>query len=305
MKTNIFARLKKDLKKNRSKYILVIPVLLYYILFCYKPMYGVIIAFFDYRPARGIFGSDFVGLENFVNFFTGRYFVRTLRNTLLLSLGNLIFCFPSAIILALLLNEVKNMRFKKVTQTLTYLPHFISSVVICGMIIQFVQSDGLINDVIAFFGGERIPLLQHPEYFRSIYIISDIWQQIGWSSIIYLAALAAVDTQLYEAAKIDGAGKWKQMLHVTLPGILPTIMIQLILKIGGLMSVGYEKVLNLYNPSIYETADIISTYTYRVGIGQQDWSYSTAIGLFNSVVNCFLIVLANKISKRVTENSLW
>lgn len=305
MKTNIFARLKKDLKKNRSKYILVIPVLLYYILFCYKPMYGVIIAFFDYRPARGIFGSDFVGLENFVNFFTGRYFFRTLRNTLLLSLGNLIFCFPSAIILALMLNEVKNMRFKKVTQTLTYLPHFISSVVICGMILQFVQSDGLINDIIAFFGGERIPLLQHPEYFRSIYIISDIWQQIGWSSIIYLAALAAVDPQLYEAARIDGAGKWKQMLHVTIPGILPTIMIQLILKIGGLMSVGYEKVLNLYNPSIYETADIISTYTYRVGIGQQDWSYSTAIGLFNSVVNCFLIVLANKISKRVTENSLW
>lgn len=305
MKTNIFARLKKDLKKNRSKYILVIPVLLYYILFCYKPMYGVIIAFFDYRPARGIFGSDFVGLENFVNFFTGRYFIRTLRNTLLLSLGNLIFCFPSAIILALMLNEVKNMRFKKVTQTLTYLPHFISSVVICGMILQFVQSDGLINDVIAFFGGERIPLLQHPEYFRAIYIISDIWQQIGWSSIIYLAALAAVDPQLYEAARIDGAGKWKQMLYVTIPGILPTIMIQLILKIGGLMSVGYEKVLNLYNPSIYETADIISTYTYRVGIGQQDWSYSTAIGLFNSVVNCFLIVLANKISKRVTENSLW
>lgn len=305
MKTNIFTRLKKDLKKNRSKYVLVIPVLLFYILFCYKPMYGVIIAFFDYRPARGIFGSDFVGLENFINFLTGRYFFRTLRNTLLLSLGNLIFCFPAAIILALMLNEVKNMRFKKLTQTITYLPHFISSVVICGMILQFVQSDGLINDFIAFLGGKRIPMLQHPEYFRPIYIISDIWQQIGWSSIIYLAALAAVDQQLYEAAKIDGAGKWKQMIHVTIPGILPTIMIQLILKIGGLMSVGYEKVLNLYNPSIYETADIISTYTYRVGIGQQDWSYSTAIGLFNSVVNCILIVLANKISKRVTENSLW
>lgn len=305
MKQSYLVRLGKDLKKNKITYLLAIPLVLFYFLFCYKPMYGVLIAFFDYRPAKELFDCEFVGLENFVRFFSGRYFWRTLRNTLLLSVGNLLFAFPASIVLALLLNEVKNMKFKRLTQTVTYLPHFISTIVICGMITQFVLSDGLINDIIAFFGGERTPLLQHEEYFRPIYILSDIWQQIGWGSIIYLAALSGVDEQLYEAARIDGAGKWKQLLHVTIPGILPTVMIQLILKIGNLMSLGYEKVLNLYNPSIYEVADIISTYTYRVGIGNSDFSYATAIGLFNSVANCILLFSANKLSKKFTDSSLW
>jgi len=304
-KQSYAARLGKDLRKNKVTYLWAIPLVLFYFFFHYKPMYGVLIAFFDFRPAKGLLASEFVGLENFIRFFTGRYFWRTLRNTLMLSVGNLLFAFPASIILALLLNEVKNMKFKRLTQTITYLPHFISTIVICGMIRQFVLSDGLINDLLASLGMDRISMLQREDYFRPIYIISDIWQGIGWGSIIYLAALSGVDEQLYEAAKIDGAGKWRQTIHVTIPGILPTIMIQLILKIGSLMSLGYEKVLNLYNPTVYEVADIISTYTYRVGIGDSDFSYGTAIGLFNSVANCILLFTANKLSKKFTESSLW
>lgn len=268
-------------------------------------MYGALMAFFDYRPAKKLFECKFVGLENFIRFFESPYFVRVVKNTLAISIGSLIIGFPTPIVLALMLNEVRNMKFKKITQTLTYLPHFISTVVVCGMILQFSLSDGLFNNIIAFFGGERQAMLQNPALYRPIYIFSGIWQGVGWGSILYLAALSGVDTQLYEAAMIDGAGKWRQLIHVTLPGIMPTIIIQLILNIGSLMSVGYEKTLNLYNESIYETSDIISTYTYRMGIGGQDWSYSAAVGLFNSVINCILLVIANKMSKKLTESSLW
>ena len=268
-------------------------------------MYGAIIAFMDYTPARGIAGSEWVGLENFIRFFKSPYCTRVIKNTLLLSVYDLIFGFPAPIILALLLNEVKSTVFKRFTQTITYLPHFISLVVICGMITDFSLSNGIFNDIIVFFGGERSALLSQPENYRPIYILSGIWQNIGWGSILYLAALAGVDQQLYEAASIDGAGKWKQLIHVTLPGIVPTIVIQLILKIGSLMSIGYEKTLLLYNDATLETADIISTYVYRSGLQQQDWSYSTAIGLFNSVINCILLFSANYISKKTTENSLW
>ena len=227
------------------------------------------------------------------------------ENTFLLSFYNLLFGFPAPIILALLLNEVKNVKFKKFTQTVTYLPHFLSLVVICGMVTDFSLINGLFNSVIEFFGGTRTPLLQNPNYYRSIYVLSGIWKEVGWGSIIYLAALSGIDIQLYEAAKIDGAGKWKQMIHVTLPGITPQIVILLIMKIGNLMSMGYEKTILLYNPSIYETADIISSYVYRSGLMNQEWGYSTAIGLFNSLVNCTLVVAANYISRKTTENSLW
>lgn len=298
-------RLKRDFQKNRALYFMIIPVILFYVLFHYKTMYGAIIAFYNYRPARGLEGSKWVGLDHFVYFFKSPFFGRTLKNTLAISLLNLLFAFPTPIILALLLNEVRNKYFKKVVQTVTYLPHFISSVIICGMLTSFCLSTGLFNDIIEFFGGERIPLLQGTEYYRTIYIASDIWQTIGWSSIIYLAALSGVDKNLYEAAQLDGASKWKQTWHITLPGILPTIMIQLILKIGTLMSVGYEKTLLIYNPTNYAVADIISTYTYRMGLELGDWSYATAIGLFNSVVNCILLVMSNKLSKKYTENSLW
>ena len=226
-------------------------------------------------------------------------------NTLKLSLYDIIFGFLAPIILALLLNEVHNKFFKNVTQTITYLPHFISMIVVCGMLTDFSLSTGLFNDIIVFFGGERSPLLQNPNLYRTIYIASNIWQQVGWGTIIYLSALSGVDSQLYEAAEIDGANKWKQMLNVTLPGIAPTIIIMLILKIGKLMSMGYEKTILLYNPATYETADIISSYVYRIGLIDQDWSYSTAIGLFNSVINLFFLLAANKLSRKFSETSLW
>lgn len=299
------ARVRKDFQRNKALYLLVLPVLIFYALFMYKPMYGVIIAFMDYRPAKGISGSDWVGLENFTRFFSSVYFGRLLRNTLLLSIYSIVWGFPAPIILALLLNEVRNSRFKKISQTITYLPHFISLVVVCGMIKDFCLTTGLFNNISTFFGGSAEPLLQNPAYYRTIYTATSIWQEIGWGSIIYLSALSGVDSQLYEAASIDGAGRWKQMIHVTLPGIMPTIIIMLILRMGSLMSMGYEKTILLYNAATYETADIISSYTYRLGLLEQDWSYSTAIGLFNSVINCVLLVVTNMISKRTTESSLW
>ena len=298
-------RVKKDFKRNRALYLLVLPVLVFYIVFHYKPMYGAIIAFKDYSPGIGIAESPWVGFANFIRFFNGPYFTRLIRNTLLLSMYSLLFGFPAPIILALLLNEVRNKKFKSVTQTITYLPHFISMIVVTGMISNFCLSNGLFNDIIVLFGGERSPLLQNPNLYRTIYVVSSIWQEVGWGSIIYLSALSGVDAQLYEAASIDGAGKWKQMLNVTLPGISPTIITMLILKMGSLMSLGYEKTILLYNASTYETADIISSYTYRVGLLDQDWSYSTAIGLFNSVINCILLVLSNRLSKKLSDTSLW
>jgi len=302
---NFKKKLRADWVRNRSLYVLVLPVIVFYILFNYKPIYGAIIAFQDYVPRLGISGSEWVGLENFKRFFSDIYFGRLMKNTLLLSVYDILFGFPAPIILALLLNEIHNKFFKNVTQTITYLPHFISMIVVCGMLTDFSLSTGLFNDIIEFFGGERHPLLQDPKLYRTIYIASGIWQQVGWGTIIYLSALAGVDSQLYEAAEIDGATKWKQTLHVTLPGIAPTIITMFILKIGKLMSMGYEKTILLYNPSTFETADIISSYVYRIGLLEQDWSYSTAIGLFNSVINFVLLILANKLSKKFSETSLW
>ena len=259
----------------------------------------------DYAPAKGIWGSKWVGFKHFERFFTGPYFGRLLRNTLLLSLYSILFCFTTPIILALLLNEVHCKKYKSVAQTLSYLPHFVSMVVTAGIIKEFCMSDGLLNDIIVLLGGSRSALLQRPELYRTIYIVSDIWQEVGWGSIIYLAALAGIDQQLYEAAEIDGAGKWQQTLNVTIPGITPTIITMFILRVGNLMSMGYEKTILLYSSATYETADIISSYIYRVGLQEQSWSYSTAIGLLNSVINCILLVVTNKISKRVAATSLW
>ncbi len=301
----LLERIKRDIRKNYSLYLLVLPVLLFYILFSYKPMYGAIIAFKNYAPARGIWDSPWVGFDHFIRFFNSIYFFRLMKNTLLLSVYSLIFGFPAPVILALLLNEVRNKSFKRLTQTITYLPHFISLIVITGMIVNFSMTSGLFNDVIVFLGGRRSPLLQNPDLYRTIYIASGIWQEVGWGSIIYLAALSGVDSQLYEAAMIDGAGKFKQLIYVTLPSIMPTIVIMFILKMGSLMSIGYEKTILLYNPSTYEKSDIISSYVYRIGLIEQNWSYSTAIGLLNSVINLFLLILTNKISKRLSETSLW
>jgi len=278
MKNTIFSKIKKDLKLNKSLYILVLPVLIFYIIFHYKPMYGAVIAFMDYNPRLGIKGSEWVGFAQFIRFFNSPYFVRILRNTVLLSVYGIIFGFPAPIILALLLNELKQKKFKKTVQTATYLTHFISLVVVTGIIKEFTQSTSLA-----------------PEN----------WQEIGWGSIIYLAALSGIDEQLYEAASIDGANRWDKLLHVTLPGISTTIIIMLILRLGQILGSSYEKTILLYNEATYETADVIASYIYRVGILERNWSYSTAIGLFNSGINFIFLLVANKLSKKVSETSLW
>lgn len=305
MKNGFGQRVKKDFIRNWTLYLLVLPVILYYIMFHYKTMYGTIIAFQDYIPRKGIAGSEWVGLENFIRFFQNPYFFRLIKNTLLISFYGLVFGFPAPIILALLLNEVHHKRYKKTIQTITYLPHFISLVVVTGMIKDFTQSTGIINDMVVMFGGTRSALLQNPNLYRTIYIVSDIWQGIGWGSIIYLSALSGVDQQLYEAASIDGAGRFKQMFHITLPCISSTIIIMLIMRMGQLLGTGYEKTILMYNEAVYETADVIASYIYRTGILERNWSYSTAIGLFNSAINLMMIIAANKISKKISETSLW
>jgi len=296
---------RQDLKRNKYIYLIVLPVVVYYLVFQYFPMYGALIAFKDFRPALGVWGSPWVGFKHFENFFGSYYFARLLKNTLALSIYSLIFGFPAPIILALLLNELRVIWYKRIIQTITYIPHFISLVIICGIIVNFVKMDGVISVLVKQLGGYDGNLLIDPKYFRTIYVSSGVWQQIGWSSIIYLATLSGINYELYEAARIDGAGRWKQTWYITLPCLLPTITILLILQIGNLMNVGFEKVMLLYNPSIYDTADVISTYVYRQGILSAQYSFSSAVGLFNSVINCALVILANQFSKRLTENSLW
>jgi len=299
------SRIHKDWLKNYSLYLLVSPVLIYYIVFHYVPIYGATIAFKDFMPTKGIWGSPWVGFEHFREFFGGYYFWRILKNTLVISLTSLVFGFPAPILLALLINEVKNRLFSRFVQTVTYMPHFISLVVACGLVIDFTRDTGIINTVIAFFGGEKVTMLNNPNYFVPIYVSSEIWQEIGWGSIIYLAAMGSIDPQQYEAATIDGAGRWKQTLHVTIPGIASTIIILLILKIGGILSVGYEKIILLYNPAIYESADVISSYVYRKGLQEFAWSFSSAVGLFNSTINFMLLIGANWISKKINQSGLW
>jgi len=301
----IRSRIVKDFAANKYVYLILLPVLLHYFIFHYGPMYGAVIAFKDYTPARGILGSPWVGLKHFRDFVNGIYFWRIFRNTILINVYSIIFQFPAPIIFALLLNEIKNSKFRRVIQTVTYIPHFISVMVICGIIVDFTSRYGIINDIVEFLGGERSNLLMRPELFRTIYITSNIWQGLGWGSIIYLAALSNIDVQLYEAAVIDGANRWKQMLHVTLPGIVPTIIIMFILRMGSIMNVSFEKIFLLYNPLTYETADVISTFVYRKGLLEFSYSYSSAVGLFNSVINFAFIVISNHFIRKVNETSLW
>lgn len=295
----------KLIVKHKNIYIMLVPIILFYIVFCYVPMFGNIIAFQDYKITRGILKSDFVGLKHFLNFLNDVYFWRLLKNTLRINIYGLIFGFPAPIIFALMLNEVRSKKFKKTVQTITYMPHFISTVIICSMVTSFVSSDGIINSIIVAFGGEAVEFLTHPKYFVGVFTVSDIWQEMGWNSIIYISALTSIDQQLYEAASIDGASRWKQTIHITIPGILPTISILLIMTIGKMLSVGFEKVMLLYNPAIYETADIISTYVYRQGVLNANYSYSAAVGLFNSIINLILLVFANEVSKRTNGNGLF
>ncbi|MBR4060937.1 MAG: sugar ABC transporter permease [Lachnospiraceae bacterium] len=305
-KENFFVRLQKDIVRNKWKYILILPVVVYFLVFHYKSMYGLVIAFQKFRPARGIAGSEWVGLYHFERLFSDVYFPRSLRNTLLISVLTLIFSFPIPIIFALILNECRVSWFKRIIQTVTYMPHFISLVVICGLVSTFCSSEGLVNQILEFVGIEsKESLLTKPELFYAIYILSGIWQNFGWDSIIYLATLSGIDVEQYEAAKIDGAGRLQQMRYITLPGLIPTASMLLVLKIGGLLSVGYEKILLLYNDLTLEVADVLSTYNYRKGLVDGEYSYSTALGLFNSVVNIILIVMANKLSKKAGQSGIF
>ncbi|MDD6033622.1 MAG: ABC transporter permease subunit [Oscillospiraceae bacterium] len=304
-KQSLWARLVRNYKKHKSLYWIACPVVLYYLVFKYIPMFGVVIAFQDYRPGKGFLGSNFVGFKHFIDFLTTPTASRTIINTLRISVCSLLIEFPAPIILALLLNEIRVGPFKKVVQTLSYMPHFISTVVVCGIIMDFTLSTGVINDIAAMLGFERQAMLGNVNLWVPIYIISNLWQGIGWGSILYLATLSGTDPNLYEAAVIDGAGRWKQMLHVTLPTLVPIIVLQLIMRIGSMMSVGYEKTILLYSPLIYEKADIISSFVYRRGLQEMSFSFGAAVGLFNSVINLILLVSANWFSRKISGESMW
>ena len=298
-------RLLREIRGSGALYLMALPVILYYILFRYLPMGGIVIAFQKFNLAKGIAGSKWIGFDNFITFFNSFYFTRLLRNTFLISFYDLLFNFPAPIIFALLLNEVRNQWFKKSVQTISYMPYFISVVVMCGIIIDFMQAGGIISNMLEPLIGSRENLLGNPAYFRTIYVSTNIWQGLGYGSIVYCAALSAVDQELYEAAVIDGAGRWKQTLHITLPSIIPTIVVLLILRMGSILNIGYEKVMLLYNPATYSTGDVISTFVYRKGFIDYDYGNSTAVGLFNSLINCMLLLATNWISRKAGETSLF
>ena len=306
---------KEYIVKNWFFYLILIPVMAYYIIFKYVPMYGIIIAFKRYRPNLGVWRSPWAknnGFEHFIDYFGSIFFMRTFGNTLKISVLSLVFGFPAPIILALMLNEVKTTSIKRTVQTISYLPHFISIVIIAGMVHDFLNFDGMLTTIMnVLFGAEKKVWLNDVRAYRSIYVISGIWQTVGWGAIIYLASLSNIDTQLYDAAEIDGCGILRKMWHVTIPGIIPTIMILLILRIGAMLNVGHEKTLLLYNPNTFEVSDVIMTYVYRkaFGIGQTsssgNFAFSATVNLVNSVVNLILLTSANFLSRRYSETSLW
>lgn len=294
------------MKEYWQLYTLILPAVIAVFIFSYIPMYGAQIAFRDYKFNLGYLESEWVGLKHFIRFFTGDNFTVLLKNTLGISIYQLIAGFPIPIILALMLNEVNSSKFKKTVQMLTYAPHFISTVAICGLIVLFLQRDtGLINLIIKFFGGEGKDFLTDSKSFKTIFVLSGIWQTMGWSSIIYIAALSGVDTQVIEAARVDGANRLQKIWHIDLTSIKPTILILLILQVGTLMNVGYEKILLLQNALNMSSSDVISTYVYRVGVQGAQYSYTTAIGLFNSAVNIVLLLTVNQITKKLGQSSLF
>ncbi len=293
-------------KRDQYLLLLVAIPILYFVIFHYLPLYGVQIAFKRYSPGKGIWGSPWVGLQWFQEFFSSIYAGRVIGNVLILNGLRLVFAFPLPIVFALLLNELRMARYKRVVQTISYMPHFISTVVVVGMLVTFVSPNGgIVNQVVAALGGTPINFMSESRYFRPLYILSGVWQNLGWDSIIYLAALSGIDQEQYEAARIDGAGRWQQALHITLPGIAPTIIILLILDVGNMMSVGYEKIILMYNPATYDVADVISSYVYRMGIVNNDFSFASAVDLFNSVINCLLLVSVNRLSRSISDTALW
>lgn len=301
--------LRKELRERASNwglYVMLIPAIVSIIIFSYVPMYGALIAFKDFSMRKGILGSDWVGFENFFRLFSSSWFPIILKNTLSLSVLSLVLGFPIPILLALMLNEVPHEGTKRTIQTISYAPHFISTVVICGMLMLMLSPvSGIINRMITMFGGEPVYFMQYANYFKWVYVISGIWQGAGWSSIIYMAALAGVDKSLLEAAEIDGASRFQKIVYINFPVLVPTIVVLFILQCGSLLSVGYEKVYLLQTNTNLKGSEVISTYVYKIGLEQSDFSFSTAVGIFNSIVNSTILIIANTISKRVGKMSLF
>lgn len=300
------AGLAKDIGRNRILYLMVIPGILYFLIFRYIPMYGAIIAFKNYRILQGFTGSPWVGLKNFQTIFSSTYFTAILVNTILISFYKLIVGTPLAVIMALLLNEVRARWFKRTVQTVTYLPHFLSWVVVFGVALQVLSpANGLANKVIVGGGGQPINFLADPQWFRSVLVASEVWKNIGWNTIIYLAALAGISLSLYEAAAVDGASRFRRIWHITLPGIRPVIVLVTMLNIGNLLSAGFDQVFVFYNPAVYGVGDIIDTWVYRQGIQGFQYSVAAAVGLFKGVVGCILLVTANWAAKRWGDSGIW
>lgn len=296
----------KNVRRNWDLYLLLLPGFLWFLAFAYRPMAGLRIAFYDYNIFKGISGSEFVGFANFIEFLSGKDFGRVVVNTLMISFWQIVVCFPVPILLAISVTEMKNRFVSRLTQTATLLPHFVSVVVVCGMVVSFLSpSTGIVNLVLGKLGIEPIYFMVKPEYFRGIYTGMTLWQNAGFNALVYIAAIMGIDTQLYEAATVDGAGKWKKIRHITIPGILPTIVTMFILNIGKMVKVGYEAILLLYQPSTYSKADVIATYSYRLGFENGNYGLATAVGLFEAAVALLLVLVANRLSRKVADTALW
>ncbi|WP_044481278.1 ABC transporter permease [Paenibacillus antibioticophila] len=295
-----------QIRRNYDLYLLLIPGLVFLVIFKYTPIYGLVIAFQNFNIFKGIGGSEWVGLQQFERLFHSADFGLIMANTLLISLYKIVFLFPIPIIIAVLLNEVGRMWFKRSIQTIIYLPHFLSWVVIAGLFVNILSpSTGIVNSIIGWFGGEPVNFFMDNHYFRSVLVATAGWKETGWNAIIFIAAIAGLDPELYEAARLDGASRVRQMLHITLPGISTTIVLMLILRIGGVLEAGTEQILLMYNPTVYETGDVIGTYIYRMGLTSMEYSFSTAVGLFESVIGFILVIGGNQLSKRITGKSIW
>jgi len=295
----------RDIQRNKAVYVMALPMILFYLVFRYLPMPGLVIAFQEYNIFRGFSASKWIGLENFIRFLGGNYAGRLIYNTFIINVYSILFGFPAPIILALMINEMRSKGAKKVVQTISYMPHFISMVVVCGIIIDFCRTDGIFNMMFQLFGITPVNLLTKPELFKGIYVGSSIWQSMGWSSIIYLATLSTVDPNLYDAAKIDGAGRISQIIHISLPALAPVIIVQFIMRVGHMLNVGFEKIILLYNPMTYKTADVISSYIYRAGLQEANYGFGTAVGIFNSIINIIILCTVNGCFKRFAKQSLW
>jgi putative aldouronate transport system permease protein len=296
----------KTVKKNFDIYLLLIPGLIFIITFKYTPMYGLLIAFQDFNIFKGVSGSEWIGFKQFDKLIHSIEFFQVFRNTLLISIYKIAFLFPIPIFIAIILNEIRFMLYKRTVQTIIYLPHFLSWVIVSGLVINVLSpSTGLINNLIVAMGGKPIPFLMDNNWFRTVMVSSEGWKEVGYSAIVYIASISGIDQEQYEAAKVDGAGRIKQMIYITLPGMWSIILLMFILRLGGVLQAGTEQILLLYNSVVYETGDVIGTFVYRKGIGQMDYSFTTAVGLFESVIGFILVMTGNFISKRTTGRSIW